>query len=77
MAGPNKRLFRLRPAPVRGWNVVGAPECPVWEEKTDAVRYCNLRNKGVSHQAAFDKVDRDRQVREKEDQGYLWDLDES
>jgi hypothetical protein len=43
-----------------GWRVLGAPECPHFGSQAEATRYAELRNDGIAHLSAWDRVEAER-----------------
>jgi hypothetical protein len=48
-----------------GWSIPEAPECPHWGSRADAQMYADLRNRGLNHEDAWDRVQREMAYRDK------------
>ena len=52
-----KQVYKVRTNRGWGWSVPAAPECPAFGSQAAAQRYCDLRNAGMGHLEAWDKVE--------------------
>lgn len=52
-------MFDVRSNYGRGWRVLGAPECPSFDHRTDAQAYADLRKAGYDHTRAWNEVYRE------------------